>query len=83
MRIIFQNVGRNHESWEADYPHEVSLEAAAENEAWWFRQLRGIILSTPDWAYSAKDDCVNIFAGWRCVGTARVVKHENREATND
>ena len=83
MRIVFENVGRNRESWEADYPHEVSLEAAAENEGWWLRQLRGVILSSPDWAYNAKDNCVYIFAGWCCVGTARIAKHENREATND
>ena len=75
MRIVFQNVGRNKDSWEADYPHEVQLEAACENEAWWPRQVRGKLMSRDIEAlYDAEKDRVVIFAGFRMVGEARVVK---------
>ena len=81
MKIKFENVGRHKRTWEAEYPRDVSLQAAAENEGWWLRQLHGAILSTPDWFYNKEEDCVDIFAGWRCVGKAYIVKQE--EASND
>lgn len=75
MRIKFENVGRLKKSWVAEYPGEVPLEAAIENDDWWFRQLRDKLLSRDfDWGYDEANDCVYIFAGWHLVGKAYVQK---------
>jgi hypothetical protein len=74
MKIKFINVGRQKKTWVADYPKDKPLAEVADDENWWARQLRCALMSTPDWAYNEKDDCVYIFAGFYCVGKAVVEK---------
>lgn len=75
MKIKFENVGRNNATWVADYPSNVSLEAACENDAWWDRQLRGKLLSRDVMPlYDEEKDRVVIFAGFHAVGEARLVQ---------
>ena len=76
MKIKFENVGRSHATWISEYPIEVPLEKICNDEMWWMQQLRGKMMSTPDWCYNEKERCVDIFAGFRCVGTARCVDEE-------
>lgn len=74
MKIKFENVGRFNKTWIAEYPAEVPLEIACRNTLWWPRQLAHALRSDPEWAYNEKDKCVDIFAGWHCVGRAVVVE---------
>ena len=77
MKIKFENVGRSHATWIAEYPKEMPLEDICCDEKWWVRQLRGKMMSVPDWCYNEKERCVDIFARFRCVGTARCVDEED------
>lgn len=73
MKIKFENVGRSHATWVADYPRTAPLEDICSDERWWMRQLRGKMMSTPDWCFNKKEGCVDIWAGFRHIGTARIM----------
>lgn len=60
MKIMFENVGRSHATWISEYPREVPLEDICCDEKWWVRQLRGKMMSEPDWCYNEKERCVDM-----------------------
>lgn len=72
MKIKFENVGRDKMTWTADYPITAPLENICEDWKWWCNQLARALRSDPEWVFDQEKNCVKIFAGWACVGTARV-----------
>lgn len=73
MKIEFEKVGRSGASWTAEHPNARTVEDLCCDEYWWLRQLRGKVMSEPDWYYDLDRGRVVILAGVRCVGFARVV----------
>lgn len=72
MKIQFENVGRNKLNWTAEYPITATLENICEDWKWWCNQLAKALRSDPEWVFNEKENCVDIFAGWHHVGTARI-----------